>query len=81
MDENYTFEKFWEDLDNGFQILYTYMGYQYLIYKMTKNCYKNELISDDKKVPHQKNATMTLKRVKELFPFMEDMEYAIDGKK
>ena len=75
MEEDYTFTKFWEDLDNGFQILYNYMGKQYLIYKLTKNCYKNELISEEKKSPLQKNAILTLKRVKELFPFMEDMEY------
>ena len=44
MDKNYSFQMFWEDLNNGFQIYYTYMDCRYLIYKMTKNCYKNELI-------------------------------------
>lgn len=75
MEENYTFEMFWEDLNNGFQINYTYMDCRYLIYKMNTNCYKNELIIAPEKCPHQKSAIYTLKRVKEIFPFMEDMQY------
>lgn len=75
MDEKYTFEMFWEDLDNGYKIYYYYMNCKYLIYKLTKNCYKNELIEAPEKCPHQKNAIYTLKRVKEIFPFMENLEY------
>ena len=75
MDNKYTFEMFWEDLNNGFQIYYTYLDCRYLIYKMDKNCYKNELIEAPPKSPHQKNAIYTLKRVKEIFPFMEEIEY------
>lgn len=75
MDSNYTFEMFWEDLNNGFQIYYMYMNCKYLIYKMDKNCYKNELIEAPEKCPHQKTAIYTLKRVKEIFPFMEDLQY------
>lgn len=75
MEDNYTFEKFWEDLDNGFQIMYTYMDNRYLIYKMMKNCYKNELLTIKEKSPHQRMAIFTLKRVQELFPFMEELEY------
>ena len=44
MEENYTFEMFWEDLDNGYKIFYTYLNCRYLIYKLTTNCYKNELV-------------------------------------
>lgn len=73
--EDYTFERFWEDLDNGFEIIYTYMDKKYLMYKLTKNCYKNELLTITEKSPHQRMAILTLKRVKELFPYMEDMEY------
>lgn len=75
MEDNYTFEMFWEDLDNGYKIYYNYLGCRYLIYKMTKNCYKNELVIAPEKCPHQKNAMYTLKRVKEIFPFMEEIEY------
>ena len=47
----------------------------YLIYKLTQNCYKNELIQAPEKCPHQKNAIYTLKKVKEIFPYMEEREY------
>ena len=75
MDKNYTFEMFWEDLDNGFEMYYNYMDCRYLIYKLGKNCYKNELIEAKPKSPHQKSAMLTLNRVKELFEFMENLEY------
>ncbi len=75
MDKNYTFEMFWEDLDNGFEIYYNYMDCKYLIYKLGKNCYKNDLIEAKPKSPQQKSSMITLKRVKELFEFMENLEY------
>ena len=74
-DKNYNFNMFWEDLNNGFQIYYTYMNCRYLIYKMAKNCYKNELVEAPPKCPHQKSAIITLKRVKELFDYMQDIQY------
>ena len=77
MDKNYTFEQFWEDLDDGFQIYYKYMDKKYLLYKVTKNCYKQELLTIEQKSPIQKNAMLTLKRVKELFPYMEELEYKV----
>ncbi len=77
MERNYTFEMFWEDLDNGFTFKYYYKNCQYTIYKLTQNCYKNELIFAPEKCPYQKNAIYTLKRVKELFPYMEQLEYDI----
>ena len=73
--DNYTFNKFWEDLNNGFEIYYNYMGCKYLIYKLSKNCYKNELVEAPPKCPHQKNAILTLKRVKEICEDMENLEY------
>ena len=75
MENNYTFEMFWEDLDNGYKIFYNYLNCRYLMYKLTKNCYKNELIEAPEKCPHPKNAIYTLKRVKEMFPHMENIEY------
>jgi len=51
------------------------MNCRYLVYKLTKNCYKNELVKAPEKCPHQKNAIYTLKRIKEIFPFMESIEY------
>ena len=78
MEKTYTFEMFWEDLDNGFQINYDYMECRYLIYKLGKNSYKNELVEAPPKCPHQKNAVYTLKRVKELFPYMENRQYYME---
>lgn len=75
--DNYTFNHFWKDLNDGLEIYYTYMGNRYLIYKLTKNCYKQELISKDEKNPQPKIAIVTLKTVKELYDFMEDFEYKI----
>ena len=71
----YNFVYFFDDLKNGFKIYYEYIGCKYLIYKLTKNCYKNELVEAPPKCPHQKNAILTLKRVKELFDGMENLEY------
>lgn len=74
--ENYTFNNFWKDLDDGLEIYYQYMGRRYLIYKLTKNCYRQELIKDNnEKSPHPKMSMLTLKRVRELFDYMEEFEY------
>lgn len=74
--ENYTFNNFWKDLDDGLEIYCQYMGRRYLIYKLTKNCYRQELIKDNnEKSPHPKMSILTLKRVRELFDYMEEFEY------
>ena len=73
--QEYTFNHFWKNLDDGLEIYYTYMDNRYLMYKLTKNCYKQELISGDEKSPHPKISILTLKRVKELFPYMTEFEY------
>ena len=74
--ENYTFNNFWKDLDDGLEIYYQYMDRKYLIYKLTKNCYRQELIKDNnEKSPHPKMSILTLKRVRELFDYMEEFEY------
>lgn len=78
MPEKYTFERLWEELNNGYQIYYTYMEDRYLLTKVTKNCYSQELVQPAKeKTPHPKLTMVTLKRVKELFDYMEDIEYKI----
>ena len=48
-----------------------------MLSKLDKNCYSRELVSDDKG-PHPKKQIVTLKAVKELFEFMEDIEYKIN---
>ena len=75
--ENYTFEDMWLDLKNGYQIYYTYVRNRYVLFKTAKNCYTQKLISDNPKNPQPRMTMLTLKRVKEIFPHMEDIEYKI----
>lgn len=75
--ERYTFEKMWLDLKNGYQIYYTYVGNRYVLFKTAENCYTQKLLSVDKKSPHPRQLMLTLKRVKEMFPHMEDVEYKV----
>lgn len=78
METKYTFEMMWEDLNNGYQIYYTYVNNRYLLFKTAKNCYTRKLISNTSKNPQSRMAILTLKSVKEIFPFMEDIEYKIE---
>lgn len=39
MDKEYTFEMMWEDLNNGYEIHYTYVRNKYLLFKTAQNCY------------------------------------------
>ena len=75
MDKTYTIEQFEKELDAGFQIYYTYVRNRYLLYKTAENCYTQELISKHDKNPQPVMQMLTLKRVYEMFPFMEDIEY------
>ena len=75
--ENYTFEDMWLDLKNGYQIYYTYVRNRYVLFKTAKNCYTQKLLTDNPKNPQPRMTMLTLKRVKEMFPYMEDIEYKI----
>ena len=75
--EGYTFEKMWVDLKNGYQIYYTYVGNRYVLFKTTENCYTQRLLSTDKKNPQPRQLMLTLKRVKEMFPDMKEIEYKV----
>lgn len=75
MDKNYTIERFEEELDNGFQLYYTYVRNRYLLFKSAENCYTQKLISIHDKNPQPVMQMLTKKRVHEMFPFMEDIEY------
>ena len=77
MDENYTFERFNKELDNGFQIYFTFNKNRYLLFKTTENCYTQQLISKSEKNPQPRMLMITFKRLKELFPYMEDIEYHV----
>ncbi len=77
MDNNYTFEKLENELDNGFQIYFTFVNNRYLVFKTTENCYTQKLISVHDKNPQPRMAMITKRRLKELFPFMENIEYKV----
>ncbi len=78
--KDYSFEQMWKDLRDGYQVFYTYMGTRYLLSKINKNCYSREVVNFNGKGPHPKTQIITLKYLKELYPFMEDIEYKIEIK-
>ena len=73
--QEYTFVDMWLDLKNGYQIYYTYVRNRYVLFKTAKNCYTQKLLSNNSKNPQPKMSMLTLKRVQEIFPYMEDIEY------
>lgn len=77
MDTQYTFERFRKELDLGYQMFFTYVNNQYLLFKSGEDCYTQKLINDDPGNPQPRNLMITFKRVKEMFPFMENIEYKI----
>jgi len=77
MDEKYTFERFNNELDNGFQIYFTFNNNRYLVFKTTENCYTQQLVSVHDKNPQPRMLMITFKRLKELFPYMEEIEYKV----
>lgn len=81
MDKNYGFEKMEEELSNGYQLYFTYVRNRYVLFKTAENCYTQKLLTDDPKNPQPRLAIITKKRVKEMFPFMTDMEYKINDMK
>lgn len=79
MEGKYTYEQFSEDLDNGYKILFDYVRNRYMVYKVNENCYMQELVEQKTKNPAQVKAMITLKAVKQMFPYMEDIEYKQEG--
>ena len=77
MDGKYTFEKFEEELEQGYELYYTYVRNRYVLFKTSDNCYTQKLLSDNPKNPQPRMTMLTLKRVQEIFPYMEDIEYKI----
>lgn len=73
--ENYNFEKFDKDLDNGYQIYLTFVNNRYLVYKTSDNCYTQELLDYDEKNPQPRVSMITYKRLKELFKYSTELEY------
>ena len=79
MEAKFTFEQFDKNLDDGYQIFFTYVRNKYLIFKTSENCYTQKLLSEDTKNPQPRHSVITHKRVKEMFPFMEELEYKVSS--
>lgn len=79
MDKNYNIEKFEKELDAGFIMYYTYVRNRYMLFKTSENCYTQKLLSVHEKNPQPIMSMLTKKRVFEMFPFMEDIEYKVEG--
>ena len=77
MDGTYTFQQLKQNLDDGYQIYFTYVRNRYLLFKTADNCYTQKLLTTDEKNPQPRNSMITFKRVKEMFPYMEQIEYKI----
>ncbi len=77
MEGKYTFDRFNNELDNGFQIYFNYVNNRYLVFKTSENCYTQKLISTNEKNPQPRMLMITHKRLKELFPHMTDIEYKV----
>lgn len=77
MDGKYTFQEFNKNLDDGYQIFFTYVRNRYLLFKTAENCYTQKLLTDDPKNPQPRMAMVTLRRIKEMFPHMEEIEYKV----
>ncbi len=75
MDGKYNFKKFEQNLEDGYQIYFTYVRNRYLLFKTADNCYTQKLLTVSDKNPQPRNSIITYKRVKEMFPHMEDIEY------
>ena len=75
MIEKYTFERFSKDLDNGYKIMFDYVKNRYVIYKVDENCYMQELIELKSRNPMPEKSTITNKAIKQMFPYMTEIEY------
>ena len=77
MDGQYTFKKMNEELDNGYIIFFTYVRNRYQLFKTSENSYTQQLLTESHKNPLPRLSIITHKRLKEIFPFMEDIEYKV----
>ena len=75
MEGKYTFSEFAKDLDNGYKILFDYVRNRYVLYKVNENCYMQELVEQKSRNPAPAKSMITRKAIKEMFPYMIDIEY------
>lgn len=77
MEGKYSFEKMDKELDNGYQIYFTYVRNRYQLFKTADNCYTQQLLTENLKNPLPRLTIITRKRLKEIYPHMENIEYKV----
>ena len=78
MEGKYTFERMSEELDNGYIIFFNYVrNNRYQLFKTSDGSYTMQLLTEDLKNPLPRTSIITLKRLKEIYPYMENIEYKI----
>lgn len=51
MEGKYSFKRMEEELNNGYQIYFTYVRNRYQLFKTSENCYTQQLLTDNPKNP------------------------------
>ena len=74
-EQDIEFEKFEKQLNDWFQVYFTDVKNRYLVFKTTDNCYTQKLMSAEEKNPQPRHQMITLKRLREMFPYMEEIEF------
>ena len=78
MIKDYSFEKMDEELDDGYQMYFTYVRNRYYLFKTSENSYTLKLLTENLKNPLPRTSIITKRRLKEMFPFMEEIEYKME---
>ena len=77
MEGKYTFDRMERELEEGYTIFFTYVRNRYQLFKTTDDCYTQQLLTEDLKNPLPRLSITTHKRLKEIFPYMEHIEYKV----
>ena len=77
MEGKYTFDRMERELEEGYTIFFTYVRNRYQLFKTTDDCYTQQLLTEDLKIPLPRLSIITHKRLKEIFPYMEHIEYKV----
>ena len=70
--KDYTFEKFFVDLRDGYILICKYYNKNYEVYKITNNAYKVKDFSG------KSSRIVTLQVLRDMFFHMSDIEYKVD---
>lgn len=76
---NISFEDLEEKLKNGFQIYFYYDNHKYLLFMTKEDCYTLLLQDIPEKNPLPVKQIITEKMVKEMHPFMKNIEYKYEN--